>query len=304
MSDQEQSKAPKDDNSKKAGKNGGGGERAFDLDDPKLPKWIDEGAFGSGRYPHDEPLSEKEFLKTLPELQVELVKLQQWAIAKGERIVIVFEGRDAAGKGSTIGALRQYMSPRRTRVVALDKPSAVESGQWYFQRYVPHLPTAGEVVMFDRSWYNRAGVERVMGFCTATQAELFLKEAPRFEDMLVDEGIRLIKFYIDVGYEMQLKRFHERRHDPLKVWKISSIDHAAIRKYAEYGEARDRMIEMTHRDAAPWTILLGNDKRRLKLNALRYLLGLFEYEGKDRKVIGALDDKVIGQGPGFLARRR
>ena len=300
MGNHDDSKPAKDDNSKKDRKDNG---HVFDLDDPKLPKWVADNAFASGGYPHAKPLEDDEFETTLTRLQIELVKLQQWAIAKGERILILFEGRDAAGKGSAIGAFRQYMSPRRTRVIALDKPSETERGQWYFQRYVPHLPSAGDAVLFDRSWYNRAGVERVMNFCTPEQTELFLKEVPRFEDMLVDEGIRLIKFYIEIGREMQLKRFHERRHDPLKVWKISSIDHAAIQKYDDYTAARDRMLEMTHRDNAPWTVGLGNDKKRLKLNALRHLLGLFDYAGKDRKAIGEIDEKVLGHGPSLLTRR-
>ena len=274
--------------------------RRFDLADPKLPDWVKDGAFGSGDYPYPKPLDEDEFDDALKRLQIELVKLQTWAIAKGLRIVIVFEGRDAAGKGSAIGALRQYMSPRRTRVVALPKPSEVERGQWYFQRYVQHMPTSGEVVVFDRSWYNRAGVERVMGFCTPEETERFLAETPRFEDLLIAEGIHLIKFWLEVGREMQLSRFHDRRHDPLKVWKISDIDLAAISKYDDYTRARDRMLETTHTDRAPWTIVLGNDKRRLKLNAIRHVLRLFDYPDKDRRAIGEIDDEVLGQGPGFV----
>ena len=294
-------KPGRDDDRTTAGKDAS--DRRFDLDDPKLPKWVEARAFASGDFPYDEPYDEKAFDDQLEALQTELVKLQTWAIDKGERIVVVFEGRDAAGKGSLIGALRQYMSPRRTRVVALPKPTDAEKGQWYFQRYVVHMPTAGEVVMFDRSWYNRAGVEPVMGFCTPEETELFLKEAPRFEDMLTDEGLRLVKFYIDVGFEMQLSRFHDRRHDPLKVWKISPIDHAAIGKYDDYGRARDRMLERTHTDGAPWTVVLGNDKRRLKLNALRHLLTLFDYPGKDHRAIGAIDEWILGRGPAFLLDR-
>ena len=296
-------KAGRDDDLAKAAKKGEAETtRAFDLEDPKLPDWVAHGAFGSGGFPYDEPLDEDAFDAALERLQIELVKLQTWAIAAGERIVVVFEGRDAAGKGSVIGAFRQYMSPRRTRVVALPKPTDVETGQWYFQRYVEHMPTRGEVVMFDRSWYNRAGVERVMGFCTPEQTELFLKEAPRFEDMLTDEGIRLIKVWLDVGREMQLSRFHDRRHNPLKVWKISPIDQAAISRYDDYTRARDRMLETTHTDTAPWTIALGNDKRRLKLDVIRHVLGLFDYPEKDRKAIGAIDEKILGRGPAFFER--
>jgi polyphosphate kinase 2 len=274
--------------------------RTFDLDSPKLPKWVSENAFASGGYPHAHALDDDDFADVLIDLQIELVKLQTWAIERGEKIVMVFEGRDGAGKGSVIGAFRQYMSPRRTRVVALPKPTPTETGQWYFQRYVAHMPTAGEIVMFDRSWYNRAGVERVMGFCTPEESERFLKEAPRFEAMLTGEGLRLVKFWIEVGREMQLSRFWDRRHNPLKIWKISDIDKAAIDRFDDYGRARDRMLETTHSDAAPWTVVLGNDKRRLKLNAIRHLLSLFDYTGKDRKVIGEIDPKVLGHGPGFL----
>jgi polyphosphate kinase 2 len=276
------------------------GAAPFDLADPKLPDRVKDAAFGSGGYPHAKPLDEDDFDETLKRLQIELVKLQTWAIATGRKIVIVFEGRDASGKGSAIGALRQYMSPRRTRVVALPKPSEVERGQWYFQRYVGHLPTAGEVVVFDRSWYNRAGVERVMGFCTPEETERFLAETPRFEDLLTAEAVTLVKFWLEVGREMQLSRFHDRRHDPLKVWKISEIDLAAIDRYDDYTRARDRMLETTHTDRAPWTIVLGNDKRRLKLNVIRHVLRLFDYPDKDRKAIGEIDEKVLGQGPGFF----
>jgi polyphosphate kinase len=277
--------------------------KAFDLSDPHLPKWVAEGAFGSGHYPYDQALEEKDFAPALERLQIELVKAQTEAIARGWRIVIVFEGRDAAGKGSVIGALRQYMSPRRTRVVALPKPTESESGQWYFQRYAEHLPTRGEVVIFDRSWYNRGGVERVMNFCTVEQSESFLREAPRFEDLLIDEGIVLLKFWLDVGREMQLQRFHDRRHNPLKVWKISDIDQAAIGLYDAYGAARDRMLELTHTDRSPWTVALGNDKRRMKLEVLRNVLTRFDYPGKDRKAIGEIDTKILGHGPGLVAGR-
>ena len=277
--------------------------RSFDLADPDLPHWVADRAFSSGGYPHSKSLDEKGFTEALIRLQIELVKLQTWAIAEGERIVVLFEGRDAAGKGSVIGALRQYMSPRRTRVVALPKPTETERGQWYFQRYVDHLPTRGEVVIFDRSWYNRAGVERVMGFCTPAETERFLHEAPRFEDLLVGEGVHLIKFWLEVGREMQLQRFHDRRHNPLKIWKISDIDQAAIGRYDDYGRARDRMLETTHTDKAPWTVVLGNDKRRLKLNAIRHLLQQFDYPDKDRRAIGEIDEKVLGRGPGFVLGR-
>ena len=278
-------------------------DRGFDLDNPRLPKWIDDNAFASGHYPHDTTMDEKSYEKLLIPLQIELVKLQKWSIEAGERIMLVFEGRDAAGKGGTIGAFREYMSPRQTRIVALPKPTETERGQWYFQRYVEHMPTRSETVMFDRSWYNRAGVEKVMGFCKPAESEQFLTEAPRFETMLVDEGLKLVKFYIEVGFEMQLKRFHERRHNPLKTFKVSTIDYAAISRYDDYTAARDRMLEVSHTDWAPWTVVLGNDKKRLRLNAIRHVLGLFDYAGKDRKVIGEIDAKVLGHGSAFLAQR-
>jgi len=274
----------------------------FDLDDPVLPHWIETAAFASGNYPHAEPIGDHDYEKTLIDLQIELVKLQTWAISTGERMVLLVEGRDAAGKGGIIDAFTQYTNPRLTRVVALPKPTDKERGQWYFQRYVEHLPTSGEVVLFDRSWYNRAGVEKVMGFATEKQVELFLREAPRFEAMLTDEGIRLIKVFVDVGFEMQLKRFHERRHNPLKIWKISDIDRQAMTRYASYTLARDRMLEMTHSDVAPWTVVFANDKKRARLSIIRYILGVFDYPGKDRRVIGQPDAAILGQGPGFALK--
>lgn len=279
-----------------------GAQRLFDLDDPALPHWIEKASFSSGHYPHEEPMPDRDYEKSLIDLQIELVKLQSWAIQTGERIVLVIEGRDAAGKGGIIDALTEYMNPRMTRVVALPKPNEVERGQWYFQRYAKHLPTAGEIVLFDRSWYNRAGVERVMGFAKPAEVELFLREAPRFEAMLIDEGIRLIKIFVDVGFEMQLKRFHERRHNPLKMWKISEIDRQAIARYGAYTEARDRMLETTHTDVAPWTVVYGNDKKRARLSVTRHILALFDYAGKDRKIIGEPDEKILGQGLAFALK--
>ena len=202
--------------------------RVFDIDDPVLPGWIDDKAFGSGDYPYDKKLDNKEYERLLKLLQIELVKVQFWQQKTGKRIMAVFEGRDAAGKGGVIHATTSYMNPRSARVVALTKPTGTEQGQWYYQRYVATFPTTGEFVLFDRSWYNRAGVEPVMGFCTPEQYEKFLKETPRFEKMIVSEGIHLFKFWLDIGREMQLKRFHDRRHDPLKIWKLSPMDIAAL----------------------------------------------------------------------------
>ena len=184
--------------------------------------------------------------------------------------------------------------------MALEKPSERESSQWYFQRYVKHLPAAGEIVLFDRSWYNRAGVEPVMGFCTPEQYEHFLKQTPRFEKLVVREGIHFFKFWLNIGREMQLKRFHDRRHDPLRVWKLSSMDIAALNKWDDYTEKRDRMLKETHTDDAPWTIVKANDKRRARLNVIRHILKSLDYTGKDKSVIGEIDDKILGSGPKFL----
>jgi polyphosphate kinase len=255
-----------------------------------------------GGYPYAETLSGKVYDKALEALQIELVKLQTWIIETGQRLVIVFEGRDAAGKGGAIDAFRQYMSPRRTRIVALPKPTDVERGQWYFQRYVQHMPTSGDIVMFDRSWYNRAGVERVMGFCTPEQTKVFLREVPRFEDVLTDDGIILVKFYLEIGREMQLKQLHQRRHDPLKVWKISPIDLVAIEKYDDYTLARDEMLAASYVDQTPWTVILSNDRKRARLEAIRHVLRLFAYPGRDDTAIGTPDPKIIGPGGSFFAR--
>ena len=207
--------------------------------------------------------------------------MQLWQQATGKRIMAVFEGRDAAGKGGAILAASAYMNPRSARVVALTKPTETERGQWYFQRYVSHFPTAGEFVLFDRSWYNRAGVEPVMGFCTKDEYELFMKQVPRFEKMIVQDIIHFFKFWLNIGREMQLKRFHDRRHDPLKVWKLSPMDIAALKKWDDYTDKRDRMLKETHTDAAPWTVVLANDKRRARINLLRHILRTLDYDGKD-----------------------
>jgi polyphosphate kinase 2 len=267
---------------------------SFDLDDPELPKWIEDRASTSGGYPYDEHFDDDVFATQLTKLQIELVKLQSHVNAKGLRLVLLFEGRDAAGKGGAIFAFRQYMSPRTARIVALPSPTDRERGQWYFQRYVSHLPTAGEIVLFDRSWYNRAGVEPVMGFCTRKEHEIFLEAAPGFEKMIVDEGALLFKFWLEIGREMQLKRFHERRHDPLKIWKLSSIDYAAMQKWDEYSAARDQMFAATHMKATPWTVVLANDKRRARLDVIRHVLCAIAYTGKDDGAVGRPDPLILG----------
>lgn len=272
----------------------------FDLDQPELPKEIEDGAFESGGYPYDKRLKRKEYEQRLIALQLELVKVQAWQQESGARIVIVFEGRDAAGKGGTINAFREYLNARHAKAVALSKPSDIERGQWYFQRYVSHLPTDGELIMFDRSWYNRAGVEPVMGFCDESQHQKFLSETPKFEEMLVEDGIHFFKFWLNVGQEMQIKRFHDRRQNPLKSWKLSPIDIKALNKWDDYTAARDLMMAKTHTDHAPWTIVRSNDKRRARLNAICHFLQKLDYPGKDQSVIGDTDPKILGSGPGFF----
>ncbi|MCV9962527.1 polyphosphate kinase 2 [Pararhizobium sp. BT-229] len=277
-----------------------GKERVFDIDNPELPDWIDKAALASGDYPYDKKFDNDDYEDMLEKLQVELVKVQFWLQATGQRVMAIFEGRDAAGKGGAIYATRSYMNPRSARVVALTKPTETERGQWYYQRYVTHFPTAGEFVMFDRSWYNRGGVEPVMGFCTPEQHQHFLKQTPRFEKLITGDGIHFFKFWLDIGREMQLKRFHDRRHDPLKVWKLSPMDIAALTKWDLYTKARDGMLEATHTEHAPWTVVRANDKRRARLDLIRHMLKTLDYDGKDKAAIGDIDDKILGFGPGFV----
>jgi polyphosphate kinase 2 len=272
---------------------------SFDLEDPALPVWIADAALQSGGYPYDKGMKAKAYEEELVLLQIELVKLQRTVNDTGKRVVALFEGRDGAGKGGAILALRENMNPRTALSVALPKPTEVQRGEWYFQRYIEWLPTAGEIVLFDRSWYNRAGVEPVMGFCTDSECRTFLGQAPGFEKMLVDDGTVLFKFWLDIGRAMQLKRFHERRHNPLKIWKLSPIDYAALNKWDVYTQARDAMINATHTSATPWTIVLANDKRRARLAIIRHMLSSVDYRGKDKSVISKPDPAILG-GPHLL----
>ena len=272
----------------------------FDLDDPQLPAAIKDNAYTSGGFPYHHKLKRKDYEAALVPLQIELIKLLAWQQKSGTRIVVVFEGRDAAGKSGSIFAIRRNLNPRFAQIVALSAPSDLEKGQWYFQRYVGHLPSGGEMALFDRSWYNRGVVEPVMGFCSPQEAELFLTEAPRFEHMLVREGIHLFKFWLNIGPEMQLKRFHDRRHNPLKVWKISPVDLAAMAKWNEFTDARDRMIAATHSKHAPWVVVKANDKKRAHLALIRHILGNIDYQGRDGSVIGKPDRKILGIGPKAL----
>ncbi len=277
-----------------------GAQQTFDLDNPQLPDWVSENAFSSGDYPYDKKLKRSVYDTELEALQLELVKLQADRLETGTRIVILFEGRDAAGKGGTIGAFREYLKPRNARVVALSKPTEIEQGQLYYQRYIKHLPTAGDMTLYDRSWYNRGGVEPVMGFCSDEQHRTFLKNTPAFEKTIVDDGIKLFKFWLNVGQEMQIKRFHDRRHNPLKSWKLSPIDLKALTKFEDYTAARNSMLQATHTEHAPWTIVRSNDKRRARLNAIRFVLNGLNYANKDPKAIGEIDPNIVGLGPDFL----
>ncbi len=263
------------------------------LDEERLDQLVADGMA-------EPTIDRKIYFRELFRLQHELVRLQDWVQYKKLKMVVLFEGRDSAGKGGAIKRVTQRLNPRVCRVVALPAPTERERSQWYFQRYVQHLPTAGEMVLFDRSWYNRAGVEPVMGFCTPDQYESFLEQVPRFEKLIEREGIRFFKFWLDTGQEMQLKRFHDRRHDPLKCWKLSPMDIAALHKWDDYTKARDRMLKETHTERAPWTVLHANDKRRARLNLIRHMLLSLDYEGKDPEKIGKLDKKIIGSGPDFL----
>lgn len=249
----------------------------------------------SGAYPYRNLLSRKVYEAQKYLLQVELLKLQAWAKETGQRVVILFEGRDAAGKGGTIKRFMEHLNPRGARVVALEKPTEVERGQWYFQRYVQHLPTAGEIVLFDRSWYNRAGVERVMGFCTDDEYKEFMRQAPQFERQLVRSGVHLIKFWFSVSREEQRRRFKERKAHPLKQWKLSPIDMASLDKWADYTKAKEAMFFETDTADAPWTVIKSDCKKRARLNAMRYVLQKLPYANKDPKNIGSLDSLIVGR---------
>lgn len=274
--------------------------KAFAIEAPDLPKEIDKAALTSGGFPYDEKLKRKAYDKDLRRLQIELLKLLDWVEDKGERIVIVFEGRDAAGKGGAIQRLTEHLNPRKARVVALSKPTPREADEWYFQRYVPHLPPKGEIVIFDRSWYNRAVVEPVFGFATDEQAQTFLDRVPEFEDMLARDGIRIVKFFLTIGREMQMKRLHARHHDPLKRWKLSGLDYQAIDKWDDFSRAIERMLARSDSAAAPWTVVRANDKRRTRLEVIRALLEVTPYEGKDVKKMGEIDRKIVLSAASFL----
>lgn len=249
--------------------------------------------FHDPEYPYDRRMKKKKYEKLLRKLQIELLKMQNWVRDKNERIVILFEGRDAAGKGGTIKRFTEHLNPRGARVAALPKPTEDERGQWYVQRYISHLPTQGQIVFFDRSWYNRAGVEPVMGFCTPAEYSLFLRSVPEFERALIEDGIRLFKFWFAVGREEQKHRFESRRKDPLKQWKLSPMDVESMKRFEMYSLARDRMFFMTHTPSAPWHVIRSDDKRRARINAIRVLLGEVPYKGRNEEVVAAPDPKLV-----------
>ena len=247
------------------------------------------------RYPYDARMPRKEYEHVKRRLQIELLKLQRWSKKTGARHVIVFEGRDAAGKGGTIQRFTEHLNPRGARVVALEKPTETEKAQWYFQRYVTHLPTAGEMVLFDRSWYNRAGVEKVMGFCTPDQHAEFMRQAPKFEEMLVNEDIHLTKFWFSVSPAEQRTRFAIRLVDPLRHWKFSDMDMESVNRWQDYTKAKEEMFLATDTDYAPWIVVKTNDKKRGRINAMRYLLSKFDYDDKDEEVVGEPDPQIVGR---------
>lgn len=244
-------------------------------------------------YPYDQRMKRSQYEYEKQLLQIELLKVQGWVKDTGQRIVMIFEGRDAAGKGGTIKRYMEHLNPRGARVVALEKPNARERGQWYFQRYISHLPAEGEIVLFDRSWYNRAGVERVMNFCTPVEYKLFMRQAPEFERMLTDSGILLFKFWFSVSEEEQMRRFVSRNVDPLKKWKLSPIDQESLDLWDAYTEAKNNMFFHTHSKNAPWTIIKSDDKKRARLNCIRYFLSQLDYPEKNLEAIGTVDTALV-----------
>ncbi len=239
-------------------------------------------------------MKNKPYLKALRNLQIELLKLQKWLKEEGEKVVVIFEGRDAAGKGGTIKRFTEHLNPRGAHVVALDKPTDVERGQWYFQRYVAQLPTRGEIKFFDRSWYNRAGVEPVMGFCTPKDYRRFIRQVPHFEQGIIESGVRLFKLWFDVGRDEQRRRIKSRKTDPLKNWKLSPMDRVSMDRWDDYTKARDGMFLITHTAHAPWTVIRSDDKKRARLGAIRHVLNQIPYAGKDSKVVASPDPLIVG----------
>lgn len=253
----------------------------------------------SQSYPHRERMRRKVYDKDMAKLQVELVKMQAGIKQSGDRIAVIFEGRDASGKGGTIKRFQKNLNPRGARVVALSKPSEAEQTQWYFQRYIDHLPSGGEITFFDRSWYNRGVVEKVFGFCSNDQRERFFRQVDSFERALVDDGIKLFKLWLNVGRAEQLRRFLKREQDPLKQWKLSPIDIKGLERWDDYSDAIGETLERTHTDVAPWTVIRSEDKRRARLSAIRHVLSALDYDNKDAGALGTIDQSICG-GPEIL----
>jgi polyphosphate kinase 2 len=267
-----------------------------DEDNEPVLRWKDGAIVDTWRegYPYDVRLSHHDYERRKRLLQIELLKLQNWIKQSRTRLVVLFEGRDAAGKGGTIKRFMEHLNPRGAQVVALEKPSERETTQWYFQRYIDHLPAAGEIALFDRSWYNRAGVERVMGYCTDDQYRRFLGQAPVLEEMLIDDGIHLVKFWFSVSQTEQQTRFLIRQIDPVRQWKLSPTDVASLDKWDAYTLAKEAMFFYTDRPRTPWTVVKSNDKKRGRLEAIRHVLAGFDYEDRDDTVLGAADNLIIG----------
>jgi polyphosphate kinase 2 len=259
-------------------------------------------AFESGEFPYKARLSEKVYLRHMELLQVELLKAQNWVKETGQRIVLLFEGRDAAGKGGTIKRFMEHLNPRGARVVALEKPSERERSQWYFQRYIQHLPAAGEIVFFDRSWYNRAGVERVMNFCTPNEYLDFMRQCPDLERMFVNSGVRLYKYWFSVTREEQQRRFRSRMNDPLKQWKLSPIDRASMDKWDDYTEAKEAMFFFSDTADAPWIVIKSDDKKRARLNCMQHFLSSLDYPNRDHSVVHGPDPLIVGASAHVIGR--
>jgi polyphosphate kinase 2 len=272
-----------------------GGELRHELAEMRRDPEAIRRLFLTGEYPYQTRMRAAEYEKRKKELQVELLKVQRWVKETGQKIVILFEGRDAAGKGGTIKRFMEHLNPRGARVVALEKPSEQEKGQWYFQRYIQHLPTEGEIVLFDRSWYNRAGVERVMEFCTPEEYLEFMRQTPELERMMVRSGVKLFKYWFSVTQEEQHNRFAKRSNDPLKQWKLSPIDKASLEKWDDYTEAKEAMFFYTDTADAPWTIVKSSDKKRARLNCMQHFLASLDYPNKNRRIIRGPDRLIVGQ---------
>ncbi|NLW04336.1 MAG: polyphosphate kinase 2 [Pseudomonadaceae bacterium] len=276
-------------------------QQSYDQPSTESPLDKSPSSFVASNYPYDKKMTRREYESQKRLLQIELLKLQRWIKDEGERVIIIFEGRDAAGKGGAIKRMMEHLNPRGAHVVALEKPSEREQSQWYFQRYIQHLPAAGEIVLFDRSWYNRAGVERVMGFCSQEEYVQFLHQTPVFEQMLIDSGIRLFKFWFSVSRQEQFRRFMGRREDPLKQWKLSPVDLASLDKWEDYSRAKEAMLMHTHKSLTPWTVIKSDDKKRARLAAMKLILTSMPYTNKNDEVVTEADPLIVSSADEVLS---